>query len=75
MNTILKGAAIVALTAMGASLSACGSESANANATPSQDAADLTAASLDQEMAANPAPPPTEAASAAAPAASEAASH
>lgn len=59
MNSILKGAAIATLTVMGMSLSACGSETANANATPSPDAADLTAAALDQEMAANPAAAPT----------------
>ena len=61
MNTILKGAAIAALATMGFSLSACGSETANANVDEAPNAADLTAAALDQEAAANVAAAPSEA--------------
>jgi hypothetical protein len=63
MKKIIKGAAIVALATAGMALSACGSETATANATATPDAADLTAAALDSEVAANPGPAPTETAS------------
>ena len=57
MTKMIKGATIVALAALGMSLSACGSETANANATPTQDSADLTAAAIDSAPpAAVPAP-------------------
>jgi hypothetical protein len=51
MKKAMKGAAIVALAALGLGLSACGSESTDADATATMDAAELTAAAIDNEAA------------------------
>jgi hypothetical protein len=63
MTNLIKGAAIFVLAAMGLSLSACGSESANASATPTSDPAEQTAASIDSSVPA-PVPAPSDAAAA-----------
>lgn len=64
MNTTIKGAALVALAAMGLTLSACGGEQATAK--PAEpDTADLTAAAIDNAPATPaPAAAPTETATA-----------
>jgi hypothetical protein len=51
MKKAMKGAAIVALATFGLGLSACGSESTDADATATMDAAELTAAAIDNEAA------------------------
>jgi hypothetical protein len=51
MKKAMKGAAIVALATLGFGLSACGSESTDADATATMDAAELTAAAIDNEAA------------------------
>ena len=74
MKNMIKGATLVALAAMGLSLSACGGGSSEANAAATPDPADQTAASID---AAVPAPVESAPAASEAPAAapSEAAAH
>lgn len=54
MTMMKKGAALAALAALGLGLSACGNGSKDADAMATPDAADLTAASLDAEIAAMP---------------------
>ena len=52
MKNAMKGAAIAALAALGLGLSACGDSSTSAREAATPDAADLTAAAIDQEAAA-----------------------
>lgn len=71
MKNMIKGATIVALAAMGLSLSACGGGSPDASAAATPDPADQTAASID---AGAPAAVASDAAAVASDAPSEAAS-
>jgi hypothetical protein len=74
MKKSMRGAAIVALAAFGLGLSACGSESTDADATATMDPAELTAAAIDNESATVGAPTeaaPTDMATGTEPAATE----
>jgi hypothetical protein len=74
MKNMIKGATLVALAAMGLSLSACGGGSSGASAAATPDPADQTAASIDAAVPAPVESPPAGSAAAAA-MASEAAAH
>jgi hypothetical protein len=64
MKNLIKGAMLASVVTLGLSLSACGSESANASAAATPDPAEQTAASIDQGAPGAPqeAPPPEKAA-------------